>query len=64
MEHALTINEMFSIEELAKAGLRQLDVPNISAKVFAKDDQVFFFDETNHDLYRLFSIINKRSFFL
>lgn len=64
MEHALTINQIFSIEELAKAGLRELDVPNLSAKIFAKGDQVFFFDETNQDLYRLFSIINKRSFFL
>jgi len=64
MEHPITINQTFSPEELAKAGLKELEVPKLSAKVFAKGDQVFFFDETNHKHFRLFSVIHKRSFFL
>jgi DNA-binding transcriptional regulator GbsR (MarR family) len=64
MEQSITINQTFSQDELAKAGLKELDVHEISAKVFTKGDRVYFFDETDQELYRLFSVIHKRSFFL
>jgi len=60
----LEINKTFSIEELAKAGLKQRDVKELSAKVFVKEDKVYFFDESENKHYRLYSVINKRSFFL
>ncbi len=61
---SLEINQTFLIEDLAKAGLKQRDIKELSAKVFVKDDKVYFFDELDSKYYRLYSVINKRSFFL
>ncbi len=64
MEAEIGINKTFSLEELARKGLKQRDVKEISAKIFVKDDKVYFFDETDNKHYRLYSVIHKRSFFL
>jgi hypothetical protein len=61
---SLEINQVFSIEELAQAGLRQRDIKELEAKIFVKEDKVYFFDKTDHKHYRLYSVIHKRSFFL
>ena len=63
-ELILKIDQTFSIEELAKAGLKQRDIKELSARVFVKDDKVYFFDESVNKQYRLYSVIHKRSFFL
>ncbi len=60
----LEMNKTFSIEDLAKAGLKQRDIKELSAKIFVKDDKVYFFDESDNRHYRLYSVIHKRSFFL
>ncbi len=64
MEAAIQIDKTFSLEELARQGLKQRDVKELSAKIFIKDDKVYFFDQTDKKQYRLYSIIHKRSFFL
>ena len=64
MEAAMQINKIFSLEELASQGLKEQDVKELSAKVFIKDSNVYFFDQTDKKHYRLYSVINKRSFFL
>ncbi len=64
METAIQINKTFSLEDLARQGLEQRDVKELSAKIFIKDDKVYFFDKTDNQDYRLYSIIHKRSFFL
>jgi hypothetical protein len=61
---AMQINKTFSLEELARQGLRQRDVKELSAKIFVKGDKVYFFDQTDSRHYRLYSVIHKRSFFL
>lgn len=61
---SLEVNQEFSIEELAKAGLRKRDIKELTAKIFVKGDKVYFFDETDNKQYRLYSVIHKRSFFL
>ncbi len=64
METAIQINKTFSLEDLARQGLEQRDVKELTAKIFIKDDKVYFFDQTDNKHYRLYSIIHKRSFFL
>ncbi len=64
METAVQINKIFSLEDLARQGLEQRDVKELSAKIFIKDDKVYFFDQTDNKQYRLYSVIHKRSFFL
>ncbi len=64
METAIQINKSFSLEDLARQGLEQRDVKELTAKIFIKDDKVYFFDQTDNKHYRLYSIIHKRSFFL
>jgi len=64
MKTAIQINKTFSLEELAREGLKQRDVKELSAKVFVKDDKIYFFDQTDNKHYRLYSVIHKRSFFL
>ena len=64
MKAEIGINKTFSLEELARKGLKQRDVKELSAKIFVKDDKVYFFDETDNKNYRLYSVIHKRSFFL
>ncbi|HDO06075.1 MAG TPA: hypothetical protein ENG85_00155 [Bacteroidetes bacterium] len=64
METAMQINKIFSLKELASQGLKEQDVKELSAKVFIKDSNVYFFDQTDKKHYRLYSVINKRSFFL
>jgi len=64
METAIQINKIFSLEDLARQGLKQQDVKELSAKIFIKDDRVYFFDQTDNQHYRLYSVIHKRSFFL
>ncbi len=64
METAIQINKTFLLEDLAHHGLKQRDVKELSAKIFIKDDKVYFFDQTDNKHYRLYSVIHKRSFFL
>ncbi len=64
METTIQVNKTFSLEELAQQGLKQRDVKELSAKIFVKDDKVYFFDQTDQKHYRLYSVIHKRSFFL
>ncbi len=58
------LNQTVSVEEIAISGLKELNVAEISAKIFEKGDRVYFFDKMDSSHYRLFSVINKRSFFL
>ncbi|UBM62747.1 hypothetical protein LA303_01905 [Candidatus Sulfidibacterium hydrothermale] len=64
MESVIEMNQTFSLEELARKGLKERDVKELSAKIFVKDDKVYFFDEIENKHYRLYSVIHKRSFFL
>ena len=61
METAMQINKIFSLKELASQGLKEQDVKELSAKVFIKDSNVYFFDQTDKKHDRRDSVINKRS---
>ena len=60
----VAINETYSLDQIKQEGFKEKDIKELSAKVFEKEDKVYFFDPIDGRKYRLFSIINKRSFFL
>ena len=60
----LELNQTVSVKDIALAGLKKMNIPEVSARIYEKGDKVYFFDKMDSDHYRLFSIIHKRSFFL
>ncbi len=60
----IAINETYSINEIKDEGFVEKPIKELTAKVFEKEDKVYFFDPIDGKKYRLFSVINKRSFFL
>ncbi len=57
-------NESYTLDEIMKEGLKEKEMKELTAKIFEKEDMVYFFDVTTDLKYRLFSVIHKRSFFL
>ncbi len=60
----MEINSYYSTVQLESNGLIEKVVKDISASVYVKDHKVYFFESINNEKLRLYSIINKRSFFL
>lgn len=63
----MRINENYTSKDILENGLVEYPVPlkDIKAKVFLNNLKVYFFEVIdNNQTYRLYSIINKRSFFL
>lgn len=61
----MKINQIYTPQEINQCGLKEYPVKDMSAKVFINGTKVYFFElDNNHQDYRLYSIINKRSFFL
>jgi hypothetical protein len=61
----MKINEAYTLQEIKDQGLVEYPAKDIKAKVYLNGTKVYFFElidsQTN---YRLYSVINKRSFFL
>ncbi len=62
--YTMKINEIYSSDEIKNLGLIERHVTSINAKVFSNEKKVYFFEPINNQAFRLYSIINKRSFFL
>jgi hypothetical protein len=60
----IAINETYSINEIKSEGFKEKPLKELTAKVFEKEDKIYFFDPIDGKKYRLYSIIHKRSFFL
>lgn len=60
----MKINEVYTAEEINNQGLTPRNVTAIRAKIYSNDRKVYFFEPLNNQAFRLYSIINKRSFFL
>jgi len=60
----MRINEIYTLNEIREYGLTEKSVKDIQAKVFLNGSKVYFFEPVNTQTLRLYSIINKRSFFL
>lgn len=60
----MQMNEVYRTSELLEFGLVEKEVKELPARVFINGTKVYFFEPINNDDLRLYSIINKRSFFL
>ncbi len=60
----MRINEVYTAEEITNQGLTKRNVTAIKAKIYSNDQKIYFFEPVNSQAFRLYSIINKRSFFL
>ncbi len=61
---AMEINNYYSPDQIKSIGLIEKEINEIQANVFMKDDKVYFFESVDKEKLRLYSIINRRSFFL
>ena len=57
-------NNTYTIDEIRHFGLSDERFIRDHAKVFVKDNRVYFFEEIDSDHLRLYSVISKKSFFL
>lgn len=61
----MTTGQIFTQSEILIMGMIELNNPDfLNAKVYLFDSQVYFFEPLSEDQLRLYSVINKRSFFL
>jgi hypothetical protein len=60
----MKINNNYSIDQIESIGLKEKEVKDLQTSIFTKDQKVYFFEQIDHERYRLYSIINERSFFL
>lgn len=62
----MKINEQYSLTEITSNGLVEKEVKELDVRIFTSesDNQVYFFENLGNSLYRLYTIISKRSFFL
>ncbi len=58
------MNEQYSLNEIKSNGLAEKPIKDVDAKIFTMDNKVYFFENVGDKLYRLYTVINKRSFFL
>lgn len=63
--NTMKINDIYTKNELESFGLVERQVKDINARVYLNGSKVFFFEPlADQQTFRLYSIINKRSFFL
>ncbi len=61
----MNINELYTVKEIKEQGLIEYPAKDIKAKVYVNGIKVYFFELIDSQTsYRLYSVINKRSFFL
>ncbi|GAB1419538.1 MAG: hypothetical protein H3C41_09200 [Bacteroidales bacterium] len=61
----MRINETYSKQQISALGLVEYPAKDIKARIFLNGTKVYFFElDNNQQNYRLYSIINRRSFFL
>ena len=60
----IELNEDYSLPQIIANGMTEKDVKDVSARIFVKENKVYFFENTKNQSLRLYSVINKRSFFL
>ncbi len=60
----MKINEAYSLQQLMADGMMEKSIKELNARIFTKDNKVYFFENLNNRQLRLYSVINKKSFFL
>jgi len=60
----MKINDSYSVDQIESIGLKEKEVKDLQASIYTKDQKVYFFEPIGKEKFRLYSIINERSFFL
>jgi len=60
----LEIDKSYTEQEVVSNGLIAKTDVRVNSSVFMKNNDVYFFEHLKNNKLRLFSVINKRSFFL
>jgi len=60
----MKMNESYSLNQITSSGMTEKEVKDLEARIFTKGNKVYFFEKLNNHYLRLYSVINKRSFFL
>lgn len=62
----MKINGQYSLNEIKSSGLVEKEIKDFDVKIFTSDQEskVYFFESIGNSLFRLYTIISKRSFFL
>lgn len=60
----MEIDKIYSIKEIQDEGLKPNPVANVDYSVFKKKEKIYFFEQNSDRNLKLFSVINKQSFFL
>lgn len=60
----MKIDNYYTLKEIKDSGLIEREVNNVDYQVFQRNGKVFFFEKEDKEKYRLYSKINKESFFL
>ncbi len=57
-------NVTYTIDQLREYGLNNQQKLRDNAEIYIKDDKVYFFEQLDSEHLRLYTVINKKSFFL
>lgn len=62
----MKINGQYSLNEIKSNGLVEKEIKDFDVKIFTSDQEskVYFFESIGNSLFRLYTVISKRSFFL
>jgi len=61
----MTTGQILTQHQILGMGMIELNNPNfLHARIYLLDEQVYFFEPLSENQLRLYSIINKRSFYL
>lgn len=60
----MEINKTYSLTQIQSNGLVEKDVKDLNTRIFLNGDKVYFFEAIENEVFRLYTVINKRSFFL
>jgi hypothetical protein len=62
----MKINGQYSLNEIKLNGLVEKEIKEFDVKIFTSEQEskVYFFENIGNSLFRLYTVISKRSFFL
>lgn len=58
------LDSYYSGNEIIKMGLKPMNGHNMNYLVYEKESMVYFFEKPEKDLYRLFCVTKRQSFYL
>lgn len=60
----LELDSFYTESEILKMGLKPLNVPKMNYIIYEDELNVYFFEQTEEDLYRLYCTSSKKSYYL